>query len=152
MSYRLVPWVPEVRFVGRRPKTRAAKPREKTRAQSSLIYACFSRGSLFKTWPKPETAHEKPLAPRARRRVTDWQYNLTKIPWKWTQFWQTTDLYLAYPHPRLACRLQSGCSQNSIGNMCGGVIALVGNFFRKILLCIDYFAGNKTIVLPLLNF
>ena len=23
----------------------------------------FSRGSLFKTWPKPETAHEKPLAP-----------------------------------------------------------------------------------------
>ena len=24
----------------------------------------FSRGSLFKTWPKPETAHEKPLAPR----------------------------------------------------------------------------------------
>ena len=30
-----------------RPKTRAAK-----------------RGSLFKTSPKPETAHEKPLAPR----------------------------------------------------------------------------------------
>ena len=24
----------------------------------------FSRGSLFKTWRKPETAHEKPLAPR----------------------------------------------------------------------------------------
>ena len=24
----------------------------------------FSRGSLFKTWPKPETAHEKSLAPR----------------------------------------------------------------------------------------
>ena len=24
----------------------------------------FSRGSLFNTWPKPETAHEKPLAPR----------------------------------------------------------------------------------------
>ena len=24
----------------------------------------FSRGSLFKTRPKPETAHEKPLAPR----------------------------------------------------------------------------------------
>ena len=47
-------------FVGRiglRPKTRAAKPREKS----------FSRGSLFKTWPKPETAHEKSLAPR----VTD---------------------------------------------------------------------------------
>ena len=36
-------------------KTRAAKPREKT---------FFSRRSLFKTWPKPETAHEKPLAPR----------------------------------------------------------------------------------------
>ena len=32
---------------GQRPKTRAAK-----------------RGSLFKTSPKPETAHEKPLAPR----------------------------------------------------------------------------------------
>ena len=64
MSYRLVTWVPEVRFVGPRPKTRAVKPREKTRAQSSLIYACFSCGSLFKTWPKPETAHEKPLAPR----------------------------------------------------------------------------------------
>ena len=28
----------------------------------------FSRGSLFKTWPKPETAHEKPLAPRIHRR------------------------------------------------------------------------------------
>ena len=26
----------------------------------------FSRGSLFKTWPKPETAHEKSLAPRER--------------------------------------------------------------------------------------
>ena len=26
----------------------------------------FSRGSLFKTWPKPETAHEKSLAPRVR--------------------------------------------------------------------------------------
>ena len=24
----------------------------------------FSRGSLFRTWPKPETAHEKSLAPR----------------------------------------------------------------------------------------
>ena len=23
----------------------------------------FSRGSLFKTWPKPKTAHENPLAP-----------------------------------------------------------------------------------------
>ena len=47
-------------FVGRlglRPKTRAATPREKS----------FWRGSLFKTWPKPETAHEKSLAPR----VTD---------------------------------------------------------------------------------
>ena len=32
---------------GQRPKTRAAK-----------------RGSLFKTSPKPETTHEKPLAPR----------------------------------------------------------------------------------------
>ena len=28
----------------------------------------FLRGSLFKTWPKPETAHEKPLAPRIHRR------------------------------------------------------------------------------------
>ena len=47
-------------FVGRlglRPKTRAATPREKR----------FSRGSLLKTWPKPETAYEKSLAPR----VTD---------------------------------------------------------------------------------
>ena len=25
-------------------------------------HACFSHRSLFKTWPKPETAHEKPLA------------------------------------------------------------------------------------------
>ena len=57
-----LPWVPEVSsrvrrgasffsaagrpVFGRRPKTRAAK-----------------RGSLFKTWPRPETAHEKPLAP-----------------------------------------------------------------------------------------
>ena len=38
--------------VGRRPKPRAAKPREKT------------RGSPIKTWQKPETALEKSLAPR----------------------------------------------------------------------------------------
>ena len=30
----------------------------------ALWYRGFSRGSLFKTWPKLETAHEKPLAPR----------------------------------------------------------------------------------------
>ena len=36
----------ELRFVGHRPKTRAAKP------------------LIFKTWPKAETALEKPLAPR----------------------------------------------------------------------------------------
>ena len=30
----------------------------------------FSRGSL-KTWPKPETAHEKPLAPRVRFSVIE---------------------------------------------------------------------------------
>ena len=32
--------------------------------QEAIGENCFSRGSLFKTWPKPETAHEKPLAPR----------------------------------------------------------------------------------------
>ena len=37
---------------GRRSKTRVANP----------------RGSLFKTWSKPETTHEKPLAPRVRKR------------------------------------------------------------------------------------
>ena len=30
-----------------------------------------SRGSLFKTWPKPETAHEKPLAPRVCQEISD---------------------------------------------------------------------------------
>ena len=38
---------------GRRPKTRAAKPREKT----------FRAGHFLRR-PKSETAHEKPLAPR----------------------------------------------------------------------------------------
>ena len=57
-----MPWVPEVflacdgelRFVGHRP-TRVRPKAEDT-----------SRGSLFKTWPKWETAHEKSLAPRVR--------------------------------------------------------------------------------------
>ena len=31
----------------------------------------FSHGSLFKTWPRPKTAHEKPLAPRV----------VTPLPW-----------------------------------------------------------------------
>ena len=43
-------------FVVRRPKTRAAK---------------FSAGPLFKTQPKPETAHEKPLAPRVLLHFTE---------------------------------------------------------------------------------
>ena len=43
----------ELPFVGRR------RNREKKKKS-------FSRGSLFKTWPKPETAHEKPLAPRVQ--------------------------------------------------------------------------------------
>ena len=30
-----------------------------------------SRGSLFKTWPKPETAHEKPLEPRVCQEIWD---------------------------------------------------------------------------------
>ena len=49
-----VPWVASSaagrHVFGLRPKTREAKN--------------FSRGSLFKTWPKPETAHEKSLTPR----------------------------------------------------------------------------------------
>ena len=68
-------------FVGRRPRTRAAKPREKTTwypgylglwktqkttwpisSHHACQRACFSHRSLFKTWPKPGTAHEKPLA------------------------------------------------------------------------------------------
>ena len=49
--------------VGRTPKKRAAKPRERTN---------FSVGSLIKTWPKPETAHEKPLAPRVRLGGQSW--------------------------------------------------------------------------------
>ena len=31
----------------------------------------FSRASLFKTWRKPETAHEKPLAPRVQTNKVD---------------------------------------------------------------------------------
>ena len=42
----------ELRFVGRKP-TRVRPKAEGTRG-----------GSLYKAWPKPETAHEKPLAPR----------------------------------------------------------------------------------------
>ena len=68
-------------FVGRGPRTRAAKPREKTTwypgylglwkrkkttwpisSHHACQHACFSHRSLFKTSPKPETAHEKPLA------------------------------------------------------------------------------------------
>ena len=33
----------------------------------------FSLGSLFQTWPKPETAHEKPLAPRVKELWTRWK-------------------------------------------------------------------------------
>ena len=49
-----------------RPKIRAAKPREKHG---------FSRGSLFKTWPKPETGHKKPLEPRVY--LVWWQWTST---------------------------------------------------------------------------
>ena len=34
-----------------------------------------SRVSLFKTWPKPETAHEKPLAPSVRETGIRWKKN-----------------------------------------------------------------------------
>ena len=48
-------------FVGRKP-TRLRPKAEETSGEAARKK--FSRGSLFKTWPKPETAHEKPLAPR----------------------------------------------------------------------------------------
>ena len=35
----------------------------------------FSRGSLFKTWPKPETAHENSLAP-----MVAWRKRQLKLP------------------------------------------------------------------------
>ena len=46
----------------------------------------FSHGSLFKTWPKPETAHEKPVAPRVqhRQQVTDLPpHRLATLQIKW---------------------------------------------------------------------
>ena len=50
--------------------------------------ACFSRGSLFKTWPKPETAHEKPLAHRVGARRSQGQSKRKKseanIPPSWS--------------------------------------------------------------------
>ena len=75
---RSLPWVPEVFSrvrrgafggcrVGRRPKKRAANPREKT---------LFARVT-YKTWPKPETAHEKPLEPRV---VVHWWVMKVCIP------------------------------------------------------------------------
>ena len=45
--------------------TRSMKTQKTTWPISShhaCQHACFSHRSLFKTWPKPETAHEKPLA------------------------------------------------------------------------------------------
>ena len=47
-----LPWVPEVFSRVRRGAAFRRPNAEDT------------RGSLFKTWPKPETAHEKPLEPR----------------------------------------------------------------------------------------
>ena len=47
-----LPWVPEVFSRVRRGAAFRPPNAEDT------------RGSLFKTWPKPETAHEKPLEPR----------------------------------------------------------------------------------------
>ena len=56
----------EFRFVGHRP-TRVRPKAEDSRGEAARKNR-FSRGSLFKTWPKPQTAHEKPLAPRVRKR------------------------------------------------------------------------------------
>ena len=50
-------------FVGRRP-TRPPPSAEDTSGEAARNN--FSRGSLFKTWQKPETAHEKSLAPRVQ--------------------------------------------------------------------------------------
>ena len=74
-----LPWVPEIffprvtrGFVGRR-STRLRRSAEDTSGEAASKN--FSRGSLFKTWPKPETAHEKSLAPR----VT-WRKRQLKMP------------------------------------------------------------------------
>ena len=55
-----------------------------SRATGSFVSSAagwhVSRGSLFKTWPKPETTHEKPLAPRVMSclsvpvRVWHWEF------------------------------------------------------------------------------
>ena len=57
-SWISIPWVPEV-FSRVRTGSFVSSAAGRRRERRS-----FSRGSLFKTRPKPETAHEKPLAPR----------------------------------------------------------------------------------------
>ena len=54
-----LPWVPEV-FFSRATKSGQRPTRLRPKAEDT------SGGSLFKTWPKPETAHEKPLAPKVK--------------------------------------------------------------------------------------
>ena len=55
---------PLVARVFRSMKTKKKKTLGQYPANTLINNACFSRGSLFKTWPKSESAHEKSLAQR----------------------------------------------------------------------------------------
>ena len=91
-----IPWVPDVfPHVGR--------------GASSVTGPHVFGGSLFKTWPKPETAYEKPLVPRVastqreRKHVanvwhpllhgTFWNFNIhfkhnKQFFWKWLRYFK----------------------------------------------------------------
>ena len=60
-SYWIIPWVPEVFSRVRRGASFRRPQAVETSGEAARKN--FSRRSLFKTWPEPETALEKPLAP-----------------------------------------------------------------------------------------
>ena len=79
-SWISIPWVPEV-FSRVRTGSFVSLAAGRRRERRS-----FSRGSLFKTRPKPETAHEKPLAPRVGF-LQNWRLkiNFTRQKWKYSK-------------------------------------------------------------------
>ena len=56
-------------------------------------------GSLFNTWPKPETAHEKPLAPRVKHMLMSQKNVNTDSP----------IVYFRVPHNTLCCTPHFAC-------------------------------------------
>ena len=78
----LLPWVPEVFS---RVRWGASSAAGRHFFGQRLKRKNFSRGSLFKTWPKPETAHEKPPALRVRRYSRQGKNRMHKCKQDWTK-------------------------------------------------------------------